>query len=61
MIWFFCFCMYVGLWFRGTIVKNKSNMVIQQVETNIERIKRLIGNDINRFTTVEKDYSFLLM
>jgi hypothetical protein len=32
--------------FRSTIVKDKRKMVIQQLETTIERINRLIGIDI---------------
>jgi hypothetical protein len=46
--------------FRSTIVKDKSKMVIQQVETTIERINRLIGIDINRCPRCKKGLLILV-
>lgn len=46
--------------FRNTIMKDKSKMVIQQVETTVERINRLIGVDITRCPRCRKGQLILV-
>jgi uncharacterized protein (DUF2235 family) len=46
--------------FRGTIMKDKSKIVIQKVEATIERINRLIGVDITRCPCCRKGQLILV-
>jgi hypothetical protein len=60
------FCMHIlhyGIYssrFRGTIMKDKSKIVIQKVEATIERINRLIGVDITRCPCCRKGQLILV-
>jgi hypothetical protein len=46
--------------FRSTILKDKDKMIIKPVETNIERINRLIGIDISRCPSCKKGLLILV-